>query len=470
MIMKKFLYFAGVVLTSTLLFAGCKDEPENPGTPEKPDVPGEITPDPVQKEQNPNTWVFNDGDEVAVGSMMIFESSGNVKVFVSGAEGLKTVPDFEEAPDCTEITFPVSAIGTDIDLTKLSKGSGTTYFLSRLPEFGDNADFLIDADSKPITEGVLSSSLESDDMTVKCEFTTASNIKYSLYLKGAYKKNNPDALSGSILDYTIASQGIYDTKLFQSGFYLKNTWSGGWIFSYSVSDLTSYMNIGNNTYVEIYVGADELLNGEPFDVATTEYPFSVKFEYLDIKAADLVPYYIDNDNREGASGTITFTQNSRGFYDVEFDVAMNNDDVIISGYYAEPLKPRNMIYNGAEGEYGIIRSATLDTSGNPVVLYLSTQPGTAGPEQYDIMGQVPAKEWVLGKFMAFSGNSSKITWTNGVCYDQSTSQTTNIFGGNWRVMQPVPLPDGDYLAECTAMLFGQKNYFAYYYGVLKIIE
>ncbi len=464
--MKKLFYSFVIPAVCSVMFVACGDKNDDPVIPD-PDP----TPEPVERVQSPNTWIFNDGDEVSVGSLLILESSDNVTAFFSAEEGLTTVLDFESKDDYTEITFPVTAIGSEIDLAALSNADGATYILSKLPEFGQSDGFVIDGNVKTVSEGTLSSVLEDEVMTIKCEFTTlTTDTKCSIYLSGAVQKiEQPVLPTGSLLEFSAPGSDL-SSKTFGSAFYLKNTWDEGWTFSFSVSNTKTYINIGNNTYVEIYAGSKNLLNGEPFDVAETEYPFSFKIEYLDYNIGNLVTEMIDNNNREGASGTITLTPNGQGLYVAQFDLTLNSGDFIVSGYYAEDMKSRNMVYVSGEGDIAELRSATIDTSSNPCILYLSAKDGTAGPEQYDIMCEVPAAEWRFGKFMAFSGQDSKITWTDGVCYNKNNTQTTSIFGGNWRVLQPTPIADGGYVSECTTMLFGAKECFAYYYGVIKLIE
>lgn len=283
--------------------------------------------------------------------------------------------------------------------------------------------------------------------------------------------NNPDdptRVEGSAIEYTVQSREISESNIFRSAFYYKNDWNDGWTFTLSVSGIGSYLELGGNAYVEIYVGAEQLLNGEAFNVATTPYPFSFKIEYLDRQNAATVPVTIDNSNRKGASGYITLTKNPQGLYDIHFNVSLNSGDINVGGYYIGDMQPRNTIYTSSDGVISTLRSATLDLSGNNRILYLSTKPGTAGPDQYDIKGEVPAEEWRYGKFMAFSGQGSAITWIDGVCYSKDT---TPGIGGNWRVMQPTALPGGTYVSECTAMLFGGTGtFYAYYYGEIKVIK
>lgn len=287
--------------------------------------------------------------------------------------------------------------------------------------------------------------------------------------------NNPndpgDRVEGSAIEYTVKSQDISQSNTFRTAFYYKNDWNEGWTFTLSVAGINNYLQLGTNAYVEIYVGSEQLLNGEAFNIATTQYPFSFMIEYLDINNATTVPVTIDNNNRKGASGYITLKKNGKGQYDVHFNVSLNSGDIEVSGYYIGDMMPRNMITTTAEGNIAPILSASVDVSSNPCTLYMSTKPGTAGPNQYDIMCEVPANEWKYGKFMAFSGQGSSVTWLDGIRYNSTTADTTPIFGGNWRVSQPTPLPGGKYVSECVAMLYGSSgSYYAYYYGYINLIK
>lgn len=278
-----------------------------------------------------------------------------------------------------------------------------------------------------------------------------------------------ESLEVSSIEYEVKSREIYEDAVFRSGFYYKNTWNDGWAFTYSVSSLSSYTQLGSNAYVEIYVDSTELLNGKPFNVADTEYPFSFKFEYLDRAIGNTVPVTISNENRDGASGFITLTRNKDGLYNASFDLSLNDGDIIVKGYYADALQPRNTVFEGGKGDVAVLQSATLDISLTPCVLYLSSKPGEAGPEQFDIMCEVSKDEWRFGKFMAFSGQGSSITWLDGFRYSKYTTNT-GIIGGNWRVMEPVSISDDKYVAECLALLFGSSNRYAYYYGEIKLIR
>lgn len=454
---------AAMLLCGAMMVAcGDKDNPDNEPEPVEP-------PEPVEEGQHVNTWVFNDGDEVKAESVLIYESADVVKVYFSAQEGFASVQAFDNADDCTEITFPASMVGSEIDLADLSDNDAIS-FVSLLPEFDGKYGFTIDCNNPTVSEGVLSSSLENDELTVKCEFTTIdTDIKYSVYLC-APLNSEPSESQGSEYMYEVKSGDISKSGAFKCGFYHKNSWDEGWSFTYSAADIRSYSQLSDNTYVEIYVGSEQLLNGEAFDVAETDYPFSFKLEFYDSNRGAIVTEIIDNNNREGASGLITFKRNAKGLYDSQFNVTLKSGDVIVNGYYADALQPRNMIYMSGQGYVAMLRSATLDISSNPHVLYLSTKNGTAGPEQCDIKCEVPAEEWRYSKFMAFSGQGSKVIWIDGICYDKNSSKTTPIVGGNWKVSDPIAISDGRYAAECSVMLFGSKSYYAYYYGEIKLIE
>lgn len=464
--MKKILRTFAMVIACAVMVTACSDD-----TPSAPDVPGPAgdVEDPVDEEQTENTWVINDGEEVRMGSTLIFESDGMVTALFSAKAGLTSPLDFDEADDCTVITFPVSAVGREIDLTRLT-GDDATCITSRLPEFGD-AGLTIGAGDATISAGTLTSELENGEMSVRCEFTTlGTDIRCSICMRGQLRVYEPAGHEGSYYEYSVKSSDIAKSGELKRGFYLRDTWDGGWTFTYSASSVNSYIQVGNSTFIEISIGSDELLDGQPFDVATTQYPFSFKLEYLDIAQGDLIPVTIDNAHRAGASGHITMRQNSRGLYDAEFDLTLESGDITVSGYFTDVLQPRNTVYNGGDGPAAVLRSATLDISGDPCVLYLSSDKNAAGKDNYDIRCEVPASEWRYGKFMAFSGQGSSVTWTDGVCYNSESSKTTSIFGGNWIVHEPTPLPDGSYLAECSTMLFGSPSCYAYYYGVIKIVE
>lgn len=608
--MKKFL--RSVALTACIaMVAACVDK-TGPDTT-------------ADKEQTVNTWVFNDGDEVKAGSAMIIGTSDYVTVLFSAEDGLATARDLRNADDCTEIKFPISAVGGDIDLATLT-GDDLTCFTSRLQEFGKTNGFKIDGRLKNISEGRLSSSMENGEMSIRCEFTTLSkNTRFSVYLRCPFRQivipvpdgnyyeydgktvefksvhafvledggkkyvgfyaapeegleqddimmsehrlglmiDEASLSDGSVLDkesgksifdvqtlpdgcelqmtlvnttedirvsvpgnstsegtvaiyftenaegkvlnvagnfvfdngkvlkmscispletekndkdtyseihYTVKSRNISETARFRSGFYHKNTWDEGMAFTYSVSDVQNYIKLGSNTYVEIYTGAEQLLNGKAFDVSRTSHPFSFTIEYLDMEIQNLVYVSIDNNNRAGASGTISFKQNKDGLYDVQFDLQLDFGDLIVKGNFNGEMKPRNIIYTDAEGKIDEVRSATLDISGDPYILYMSAQEGTAGPGQHDIKCEVPANEWRYGMYMAFGGQCSAITWIDGFRYDSGTSDSTPIFGGNWRVLEPMAIPGGGYASECRTTLYGSNSCFAYYYGEIKLIE
>ena len=475
--MKKILRLFVALLTCASLTVACHDTPEEvPVTPEQPTpeepAPEEPTPDdpdPVV-EQQANTFIFNDGDEVAVGSLLITEKDGSVKAMFAPQAGLADAEAFENADAVTEIVFPASAIGTEINLTALPEDNDSIYVLSRLPEFGEEYGFLISGDAVTVSDGTLTTSLENDELTVKCEFTTLdTNVKCSIYLLGKLQRIETPELEGSSIDYVVKKSDISVSGELKTGFYDKHNWNDGYTFTYSLSRLDHFNQVGNNTFVQIVVDSPKLLNGKPFDVATTDYPFSFKLEYLDIAQSNTVPVEISNDNRSGASGSITLTRNKNGLYDVVFDLTLNNGDVTVKGYYADALKPANALFESGKGTIAEIRSAALYVDATPCTLYLSSKEGTAGPDQYDVMCEVPMNEWRFGKFMAFSGQGSSVTWVGGFRYSKYTTNT-GVSGGNWRVMAPVSIGDGKYLAECMALLFGNPSCSAYYYGEITLIE
>ena len=282
--------------------------------------------------------------------------------------------------------------------------------------------------------------------------------------------NEISELEGSEYEYSVANKDLYKSGEFGGGFYYKNFWDEGITLNYSVSDVKYFQQIGNSMNIEIYAGAKELYDGKEFDVAETDYPFSFKFEYVDMSIGNTVAVTIDNENREGASGTITLTPNAKGSYDAIFDLALESGDITVNGYYAGELQDRNKIYTTSEGTLGTVRSATLDLTGDTYILYLSTKEGEAGPDNYDIKGKVSAEEWQYGMFMAFSGWGSSVTWIDGITYDKASSATTSIFGGNWRVMPPITVEGDKKVAECSVTLFGSDVRNAYYLGEIKIIE
>ncbi|MDE6783362.1 MAG: hypothetical protein K2J17_06540, partial [Paramuribaculum sp.] len=412
-----------------------------------------------------NYWSFNGGQKVGAGSVMIYETADHVTVLVSPKSGLTSVMDFDESDECTEITFPVSAIGTTIDLANLTEDDDNVLFTSGLKGFG-KYNLTVDCDKKTLSEGTLTSSLQGDKMEIACDLTTLEGgTKYSLHLLAPYHKADENRVEGSSIEYTVSSGEISETGSFHAAFYYKNSWNDGMTLTYSVSSANNYIQLGNNANIEIYVGTSELLNGEAFDIATTPYPFSLTFNYLDRQNAALVPVVVDNSNRKGASGYITLTKNIQGTYDLHFNISLKSGDIHASGYYVGEMQPRNMIYTAAEGNIAPIRSATIDISSDPRTLYLSTLPGTAGPDQYDIKGEVPAVDWRYGKYMAFGGQLSSLTWLDGVVYnlESTTAPDATILGGNWRVTQPQGIGNGIYVAECTAMLYGiTGTRFAYY--------
>ncbi|MDE5800558.1 MAG: hypothetical protein K2H74_06000, partial [Paramuribaculum sp.] len=429
--MKKFLRSLIAIVACGAMTVGCSDsDSTTPGSNVDPST---------------NYWSFNGGQKVAAGSVMIYETADHVTVLVSPKSGLTSVMDFDATDDCTQITFPVSAIGTTIDLANLTEDDEEVMFTSGLDGFG-KYNLTVDCDKKTVSEGTITSSLNGDNMALTCDLTTLEGgVKFSLHLLAPYRKADVNRVEGSSIEYTVESRDIAESNTFRSAFYYKNSWNDGWTFTFSVSGIGTYQQLGSNAYIEIYAGAEQLLNGEAFNVATTPYPFSFKIEYLDRQNGTTVPVTIDNSNRKGAAGYITLTKNDQGLYDAHFNVTLNSGDITVSGYYVGEMQPRNTIYNNADGVVAPLRSATLDLSSNPRILYLSTKPGTAGPDQYDIKGEVPAEEWRYGKFMAFSGQGSAITWIDGVTYSK---QATPGIGGNWRVMQPTALPGNIYVAEC----------------------
>ncbi|MDE6338323.1 MAG: hypothetical protein K2K97_00870 [Muribaculaceae bacterium] len=452
--MKKFLRLIAALITGAVILTGCKESNDPDVVVEEPDV---------------NYWIFDDGEEVHMGSCLIYESAGQITALFSAREGLDSAPDYDNVDDCTEITFPASEIGSEIDLTQLTGEDKLISILSRLPEFGEKYGFSIDGAKETISEGSLSSKMEGDKLSITCEFTTLDDLKCSICMLCPLERIEDEERGGGFIDYTIASRDIVESGTLGCGFYCKNTWDSGWTFTYSVSKAVAYNQLGNNALIEIYVGAVELLNGEPFDVSETQYPFSVRFEYLDRSIANLVPVEINNKDREGAEGTIKFKRNSKGLYDVTFDLSFDNGDITVAGYYADALQPRNTIYEGGVGDIEILRSATLDTSSDPIVLYLSTKNGVAGPDQFDIKGEVPAVEWRYDRLMAFGGQDSSITWINGETYSRKTSQTSSVFGGNWGVFDVETIGE-DKVGACKLMLFSTSNSFAYYYGKITVIE
>ncbi len=282
--------------------------------------------------------------------------------------------------------------------------------------------------------------------------------------------NEISDLEGSQYEYIVKSKDISKSGIFGGGFYYKNFWDEGITLNYSVSEVKCFQQLGNSMNIEIYAGSHELYNGKEFNVAETDYPFSFKFQYVDTSIGNTVDVIIDNNNREGATGTITLIRNSTGSYDAIFDVTMDAGDVMVKGYYAGDLHDRNEIYSSTDGIIASVKSATLDLSGNPCILYLSTKGGMAGPDNYDIKGEVPADEWEFDKYMAFSGQGSSITWLDGAVYDKNSYETSPVIGGNWRVMSPFSVPGGKKVAECTSILFGENMRYAYYLGEIQIIE
>lgn len=458
--MKNFVSLFKILVTFAAICTSCNGEDPINNKPEEPDV----------KEQNVNTWVFDDGEEVCIGSVMIYETSDQMTAYFSAHEGLTSIQEFEEADDCTEIKFPVSAVDSEINLASFTSDDGIC-FISRLPEFGEKDGFLIDGDNVTVSEGKLFSLLENDEMSIKCEFMTLdTDIRFSVYLSSKVTQIIEPEPEGSYFEYEVKSSNISKSGSFGCGFYLNNTWDDGRTFTYSVADINSYIQLDTRSFIEIYVGSAQLLNGESFNVAETEYPFSFKLAYLDISKGDIVSVVVDNNNRDGASGLITLKQNSKGYYNAQFDLVINSGDVTVSGYFADAMRSRNMIYSGEEDKFIPINSATLDISADPCVLYLSGADGEAGPDNYDIKGEVPAKEWRFDRFMSFSGFDAAVNWIDGIRYDVNSSKTTPIIGGNWKVTEPVSIPDGGYVSQCTVMLFGPVSNYAYYYGEIKLIE
>lgn len=282
--------------------------------------------------------------------------------------------------------------------------------------------------------------------------------------------NEISDFEGSFYEYSVKSKDISKSGEFGGGIFYKNFWDEGMTFNYSVSEVMCIQQLGNSMNIELYVGSQQLYDGKQFDVAETDLPFSFKFQYVDMSIGNTVDVVIDNNHREGASGTITVMRNTKGGYDASFDLEMESGDVVVKGYYAGELHPRNVIYQKVEGIIAEIKSATLDLSGDKSVLYLSCNEGEAGPDNYDIKGEVAAEEWKYDTFMAFSGQGSKITWTNGETYDSSTSSSTPVFGGNWKVMTPYEVAGGQEVAECSAILFSSNMSYAYYLGAIKVIK
>lgn len=282
--------------------------------------------------------------------------------------------------------------------------------------------------------------------------------------------NDISDLEGSFYEYSVKSKDLSKSGTFGGGIFYKNFWDEGMTFNYSVSEVKCMQQLGNSMNIELYVGDKQLYNGQEFNVAETDLPFSFKFQYVDMSIGDTVDVVIDNEHREGASGTIAVIRNAKGGYDAMFDVTMESGDVTVEGYYAGELQPRNIIYQKDAGTIAEIKSATLDLSGDTCVLYLSSNEGEAGPDNFEIKGEVPADEWTYDKYMSFSGQSSKITWTDGVTYDSTTTKTTPVFGGNWRVMTPFEVAGGQQVAECSAMLFSNNMCYAYYLGAIKVIK
>ncbi|MDE7411756.1 MAG: hypothetical protein K2M94_06930 [Paramuribaculum sp.] len=464
--MKKILRLLVAVIACVTIVTACSDDNTEPQPNTKPN------PEPDDSEQVANTWVFNNGKVVKVGSVLILESADKVNVFFSAKEGLTTVREFNEVEDCSEISFPLSDVGSEINLVDISEDDALTYFKSALPGFGEKYGFKISASDKTISEGTLTASLENDEMTVTCEFITLDNTKFKVILCSPVQQVEvPDGSQGSSCEYEVKSSDISYTGVFRSSFYLKNTWDEGWTFTYSVSGMNNYIQLGSNTFVEIYVGSQQLLSGEPFDVATTDYPFSFRIEYFD-SAVGLVPVSIDNDNRAGASGTITFKPNNSGLYDMYYDLTLNSGDITLKGFYVGEMQPRNMIFSGGQGDLGMIRSATLDTSSSPCVLYLSTQSGTAGRNQYDIRCEISKNEFRYDWFFGFSFADCSVKWVDGVVYDyyKCKEESSAFFGGNWMVSNLKTIPGGGYVGECKITLYGSKTSFAYYCGEIKLTK
>lgn len=282
--------------------------------------------------------------------------------------------------------------------------------------------------------------------------------------------NNISELEGSFYEYSVKSKEISKSGTFEGGIFYKNFWDEGMTFNYSVSEIVCMQQLGNSMNIELYVGDKQLYNGQEFDVAKTDLPFSFKFQYVDLSIGNTVDVVIDNEHREGASGTIAVIPNAKGGYDAVFNVSMESGDVTVEGYYAGELYPRNIIYQKEEGIIGEIKSATLDLSGNTCILYLSTNEGEAGPDNFEIKGEVPSKEWTYNMYMAFSGQGSKITWLDGVTYNRNTADTSAYFGGNWRVTTPFEVEGDKQVAECMVTLFGSNMCYAYYLGAIKIIK
>ncbi len=282
--------------------------------------------------------------------------------------------------------------------------------------------------------------------------------------------NEIEVLEGSQYEYSVSSLNLERSGAFGSAFFYKNTWDDGCTFTLSSTAVKSYLQLGNSMCIELYVGDKELYNGNEFNVAETTLPFSFKFQYVDMSIGDLVTVVVDNNNHEGAQGTIALVPNLRGSYDAVFDLTMKSGDITLKGYYAGNYMPRNTIYSAADGILGTVQGATLDTSANPCVLYLTTNDGEAGPDNYDVKCEVPAVEWSYGRFMSFSGQDSSVEWIDGVTYSKATEAQTGYYGGNWRVMEPVETPSGNLVTECGIMLYGSPALYLYYYGEIKTIN
>lgn len=282
--------------------------------------------------------------------------------------------------------------------------------------------------------------------------------------------NEISELEGSEYEYTVKDKDISKSGVFGTGFYYKNFWDDGITLNYSVSDVKYFQQLGNSMNIEIYAGSKALYDGQEFNVAETDLPFSFKFEYVDVSISNTVTVTIDNENREGASGTIALKRNDKGSYDAIFDLTLESGNITVKGYYAGELQDPNKIYTTTEGNVATVKSATLDMTGETYVLYFSSKEGEAGPDNYDIKGEVSAKEWKYDIFMSFSGQDSKVIWLDGETYDKTTTETSSVFGGNWRVMTPITVEGDKKVAECTATLFGSEIRNVYYYGEIKIIE
>ncbi|MDE6858350.1 MAG: hypothetical protein K2J33_06425, partial [Alistipes sp.] len=378
-----------------------------------------------------------------------------------------------------QLAFMVDATSMYHDNVLDAETGISTFDVTNLPEgcmlnltlVNTDTDMYVSVPDDSVTEGKIAVNFTNGaggtfvlNVSGEVAFTDGNTLKF----KGSSPLAIDQSANYGYLEYSVESRGINESADFLSGFYHQSTWDDSMTFTFSASQAPHYLALGGNAFVEIYVGSEELLNGEAFDIANTNLPFSFKIEYLDRENQTLVPVVIDNNNRAGATGYITFIQNyDTGLYDVSFNMFLNNGDITVSGYYSGELNPRNVIYSNAnEGPIAYVRSATLDLSGDPCVLYLSSTRGSeAGPDQYDIKCEVSRSEWKYDYLLSFSGSDAAITWDD-VRYD-SASTTSTVIGGNWKVSTPAPF-GSSFVAECQTTLFGMGC--AYYYGEVNIIQ